>query len=221
MAFFGFQGSKGNKGNRGGQRKAPNRKLYLIMDRDSHLLAKGELDGHMSELNLQIRIIEGTTNDVVDAEIVQAIPLNTKESVILGKVILRRGSVVTLELLRQVGSEVRRHFRMPVSFESYLYPHSGGRSLFRSIDLSCGGIAFYSAALVGVGDDPEVVIPITSEGPLILNVEILRVMPFNGPIQRFACKFINVIPDQEAMLQEAVFNVQMLSIRLANRRKEN
>ena len=209
MALFGFQ-----------KKKTQNNKLYLIMDRDSHLLAKGEFEGDPSPVNLQIRIVEGTTNDVVDAEIVQAVPLDSKAAVILGKVILRRGSVVTLEPLRKMGSEVRRHFRMPVSFESYLYPHAGGRSLFRSIDLSCGGIAFYSAALLGVGDDPEVVIPITSEGPLILSVNILRAMPFNGPIQRFACQFINIIPDQEAMLQEAVFNVQMASIRLANRQKQ-
>ena len=197
MALFGFQ-----------KKKTQNNKLYLIMDRDSHLLAKGEFEGDPSPVNLQIRIVEGTTNDVVNAEIVQAVPLDSKAAVILGKVILRRGSVVTLEPLRKMGSEVRRHFRMPVSFESYLYPHAGGRSLFRSIDLSCGGIAFYSAALLGVGDDPEVVIPITSEGPLILSVNILR------------GQFINIIPDQEAMLQEAVFNVQMASIRLANRQKQ-
>ena len=194
------------------RKKQPDRPSYLLMDRDSHVLAKAQLQNEQDEINLQFRVPDGLAERVVSAEIVQAVPPDQKDSVILGKVIFRRGSLVVLEPLRKLGSAVRKHYRVPVKFDSYLYPHTGARSPLRSIDLSCGGIAFFSTTPLGVGEDPDIVIPITSEGPLIVPCEILRRVPFQGPVNQFGAKFINLIHDQEAMIQEAVFQVQMEQI---------
>ena len=67
----------------------------------------------------------------------------------------------------------------------------------------------YSARELEVGEICEVVIPITSEGPLILECQILRSMPCEGPIRRYAAKFVDLIHDQEAALREAVFQTQL------------
>ena len=190
------------------------------MDREYHVLGRGELQGDATETNLQIKVLDGAAGRVTQAEVVQAVPPDSTMPVIMGRVILRKSSLVVLEPMRKLGSAVRKHFRMPVSFESFVYLRTGGRALFRSIDLSCGGMAFYTAAPLDVGDDPEVVIPITSEGPLILTAEVLRWKAV-GPLRQCASRFVNIIQDQETMLQEAVFNAQMLSIRTANRQKQN
>lgn len=211
MTFFGFGGFGL------GKKKAP--PIYLLMDREAHLLAKGELQGEPSRHNIQLKILEGLTDDVVAAEIVQAVPSDTKEAVVLGQVILRRGNLVVLEPLRELGSEVRRNFRMPVSFDSFLYrPGLGGRWLIRSIDLSCGGIAFFSAGPFQTGELYEVVIPITSGSPLIVPCRILRAQDHSGPVRRFAGKFDGIIDDEETLIREAVFSVQLESVRIAKQK---
>ena len=87
----------------------------------------------------------------------------------------------------------------------------------RSIDLSCGGIAFRSMCLLSVGDVFEVVVPITSEGPLLLNTQLLRVHLEPGSPNFYACKFIDMIDDEESMLREAVFAVQVKAAKSAAR----
>ncbi len=208
--------------------------VHLLMDANSHILAKGELENSLEDANLQIRIVEGQTDSVVNAEVIQVVPPGISTAVMLGRVIFRRGNQVVLEPMRKLGSQVRRHFRMPVNFESLAYPKEGGRWRYRSIDLSCGGIAFYCAAPFEPGEVPELVIPITSEGPLLVDAEILRADPVQDPpagvsaaiagigqeagtVRRYAARFPDLIHDQEAMLQEAVFNVQIESIQNARK----
>ena len=140
MAIFGFR------------KKAPPSSVYLLMDREYHVLGRGELQGEATDTNLQIKVLDGASGRVAEAEVVQAVPPDSTMPVIMGRVILRKSSLVVLEPMRKLGSAVRKHFRMPVSFESFVYLRTGGRALFRSIDLSCGGMAFYTAAPLDVGD---------------------------------------------------------------------
>ena len=201
MALFGFL-------------KREKQTLHLLLDRDSSLLAKGEVQKNADGVNIQLKIVEGNTDAVVKAEIIQVVPMDNREAVVLGKVIFRRGNNIALEPMRKLGSEVRKNFRMPVDFESFIYPPSGGRYIIKSIDLSCGGIAFYSTAQLQPGDVTEVVIPITADGPLIVRCTILRVIAFAPPIQQYACQFLDLVHDEEAMIQEAVFSIQLEHIRV-------
>ena len=187
--------------------------FYLLMDRDSHVLGKADLLNDLSEPNLQMKITEGSANRVEEVETVQVVPSDTKVPVLMGKLIMRRGNNIVLEPMRKLGEGVRRNFRMPVAFESFAYFPWGGRAPLRSIDLSCGGLAFYSPANLNVGDSAEIVIPITTEGPLIVKSEILRRKDDSGPIRQYAARFTDIIADEEALLLEAVFNEQMESIR--------
>ena len=81
-----------------------------------------------------------------------------------------------VEMVRMLDAGIRQNLRIPVRFESFLYPISGswkGRAAIVSRDLSCGGIAFLSEKQLKVGEICEIVIPVTTE-PLVLKLKILR-----------------------------------------------
>lgn len=183
--------------------------VCLLMDRNSRFLARGELSGPIDAPNLQIKIIEGLADDVVTAEIIQVIPKDQKMLIQLGRVIYRRGNAVVLEPMRELGSRVRQNLRMPVDFESFAYPLTGGRAQIKSVDLSCGGIAFHASHAFEPREIFEIVIPITEEGPLLLTCELLRSAPNGESSTFYAARFIDLLPEEEAMVREAVFNVQL------------
>ena len=206
MAFFGFL------------KKEKAKEYHFLMDKDSNFLARGTLENDEDSGNMDFRVIDGSVDTILRMEIVQVVPADKTKSVTMGKATGRRGNVVIIEPLRDAGMGVRKNFRMPVDFESFIYPDAGGRYIIKSIDLSCGGIAFYSVADMKAGAQMEVVIPVTAEGPLIVRCTALRVMPFSPPIQKYACQFVDLIQDEENMIQEAVFNIQLTQIR-ANQRQ--
>ena len=188
-------------------------KVCLLLSKESKLLARGEIESEPDDPSVIVHVTGGETNDVVAAEIVQIIPTNHQLPAVMGQVIFRRGNRVTFEPMRKMGEALRQNFRMQVDFASFVYPKDGGRAPVRALDLSCGGIAMYSAAQFQVGTVYEVVIPIISEGPLILDCEILRSAPYNGPIRLYAAKFVDLIDDQETLVREAVFQAQLESMK--------
>ncbi len=190
------------------KKKSSSAASYLLMSADSKLLARGELISPVDSINMQINITEGRVEDVIAAETVQAISLNDEFPMRLGRVILRRGKLVVLDPLRDLSASLRQNLRMPVDFESFVYPQGGGRARIRAEDLSCGGRAFYTAWDFALRERFEVVIPITEEAPLLLNAEILREAPY-GPLKRYAAQFVDLIHDEESRLREAVFYVQL------------
>lgn len=183
--------------------------LYLLMDPSSILLARAELLSPPGAGNMRMNIVEGRTDDVVAAGVVQAIPPEDDLPLQLGRVIRRRGDLVELEPLRRLGSEVRENLRMPVEFDTFIYPKGGGRVAARSNDLSCGGIAFFTEGTFQKGDVFEIVIPITDGGPLIVNAEVLRERESRDGERMYAAKFTDLINDQEMLIREAVFSIQI------------
>lgn len=202
MALFGKRPKK---------RKEP--PIYLLMDSNSRLLARGLRKDSGDENELDIKLIEGDPYTLRDVGIVQTVPQDKSLPPQMARVIACRGGLVSLEPMRELGSEVRRNFRVPVVFDSFVYFRVGGRAELRSVDLSCGGIAFRSTAALAVGSVYQVVVPITSEGPLLLFVQVLRVHlePTGGNF--YACKFVGMIDDEEAMLREAVFAIQIGAVK--------
>ena len=188
--------------------------IYLLMDSGSHMLARGRLKSAPGSENLNIALIEGDTDRIKDAGIIQAVPQDKSLPVQMTRVLSCWNGTVTLEPMRQLGAEVRRNFRVPVRFESFVYPKSvRGRATMTSVDLSCGGVAFYSPVPFRIGDWFEVVRPMTSEGPLLLTAEILRVHLEPNGQNLYACKFVNMIDDEETLAREAVFAIQLDSAR--------
>ena len=199
-------------------RKAEKRKedltgLYLLMDSNSRMLARGRRLDAPGRKNIYIKLIDGNARTLVDAGIIQAVPQDKSLPPQITRVADFREDAVALEPLRELGSAVRRNFRVPVVFDSFVYPPGGGRAPMRSVDLSCGGLAFRSPRPFAVGETFEVVIPMTSEGPLVLTGEILRVHLETDGNNFYACKFIHMIDDEESFLREAVFAIQISSVK--------
>jgi len=186
--------------------------MCLLMTAGSSLLARGEIESPPDAHNIQVRVTEGDPGEVVDAELVNVVPLETDIPTRQGRVILRRGKLVVLEPLKSImpeGEDLRRNLRMPVYFESLIYFETGGRALIRADNLSCGGIAFYSTADLEVHEHFEIVIPITAEAPSILKAEILRCKPYVAQIKFYAAQFVDLLREEEARVREAVFHVQI------------
>ncbi len=198
MALFGKKAEK---------QHAPN--TYVLMDSRSRSLARGRRVPAPGQKILYIKLTDGDLKQVVAAGIIQAVPLDKDQHPQMARVIDFRENAVALDPMREVGSAVRRNFRVPVSFESFVYPPTGGRGALHSIDLSCGGVAFRSPWTFAVGDPFELVIPLTAEGPLLMSAEILRVHLEPSAQNYYACKFVDPIPDEESMLREAVFSIQI------------
>ena len=190
----------------------------LLLNRDSMLLARGEMKSAPDDPHIEIELISGEGEKIESADIVQVVPSDKTARPRMGRYVMHRDDRVVLKPMRAFGAALRENFRVPVFFESFIYPREGGRAVFHSLDLSCGGIALYCNRSFDVGEVFEVVIPITAEGPLLLDCEVLRAAPFEGNAAwKYAAKFVDLINDQEAALREAVFQLQVQTAQTAKK----
>lgn len=199
MALFGWKNEK---------RPVKKDLFYVLMDSNARELAHGlrvEAPGHK---NLYIKLLDGSIDALQDAAILEAVPRDKEQLPVMVRLAGSHGDAVALEPVREPGA-VRRNYRVPVSFDSYLYPPAGGRSSLHAINLSCGGLAFRSIRPMLIGERFQVVIPPVSEGPLLVWAELLRTREDPGRTTFYACKFIDLIDDEEHLLREAVFAIQV------------
>ena len=181
---------------------------YLLLDSWNKLLANGVSTGAAGADMLQIQVLDDRIDAVADHEIVQVVGTGQDNRVIKCRLVRSRDDIVLLERMEVVDSVQRENLRIPVQFESYLYPTGKNRMPIRSVDLSCGGIACYGDSGMQVGETAEVVIPIT-EQPLIVRAKILRVNNLNNGKALYAAKFIDLCYDEEKMIRHAVFGIQI------------
>lgn len=190
--------------------------VYLLMDSNSRMLARGTHHDFESQY-LFFTLIEGDLIDIEQANIVQVVPQDKTRPPQMTRYAGFRNGIVALDPMREAGAAIRKNFRVPVAFDSYVYPASGPRSVMRSVDLSCGGIAFHSPHAFAPNEVFEVVVPLVSEEPLLLRAEALRGRSDPGIGNFYACKFIDLIDDEESLLREAVFAIQIKSYKAQNR----
>ena len=187
---------------------------YVIMDGMSTVLAKGSLEKSKSPGMMRIRVSEGNIKGVLRAHKVQlSSSQEDGESWLCRVVDCDDDDIITLQVQRELkGSEARLNLRMPVYFKGYLYPLSGPSKVrvpYQANDLSGGGISFYCAPQFAPGDEMEIVIPVTRVAPLLLKCQVLRQLPGRDGESLYACKFVDIIDEQESMVREAVFNAQL------------
>lgn len=128
-----------------------------------------------------------------------------------GRIVRHAGNQVWVEAVRELDGTVRENLRIPVQFQSFLYPVSGGwkgRWHILSRDLSCGGVAFYCAHDLKNGEIAQIVVPVTSQ-PLLLKLKILHQRPSTEAIPLYAAEFVDLLREEESMIREAVFNIQL------------
>ena len=142
----------------------------------------------------QLRIARGDIKRVLGHEYISLVGTSEQFPAMEGRIVQCRDDLISVESVRMLGEEVRRNLRMPVRFESFLYPVSGrwhGRMLVLSNDLSCGGVAFFCARKLEVNEVAEIVIPVTAE-PLVLRVKSFTGAALSGadsPLFSGICRY--------------------------------
>lgn len=184
---------------------------YLILDSRGSPVAHGISNQSPSDKLWRLEIDRGDVERVMSHTNINLVGTSDVVPALEGRIVRRTDNMVYVEPVRQLDGDIRRQLRMPVTFESYLYPISGkwkGRAPVVSYDLSCGGLAFYCARPLEEGELAQVVIPVTSK-PLLLILKILyrREDPQHGYF--YTSKYTGLLREEESMVQEAVFSLQL------------
>ena len=184
---------------------------YLIIDSRGEPVAHAVSQDGPDRPVWQLQIDDGDLQRVLEHEYISLVSTSEQIPAMEGRITGRKGNLISVVSVRRLGEQVRANLRMPVRFDSFVYPVSGqwrGRAPILSNDLSCGGISFFCARPLEVGEVVELVIPVTSQ-PLLLRGEILRQRPSATPIPLYASRFLDMLREEEARVREAVFSIQL------------
>lgn len=190
----------------------PERSRYLVVDDQYAPLAKAVLESPAREDIWQMRLLDSKPEDMAQGTTVRLVNMGDGSPALLGRILQRQGDQIVVECVERLSEDQRQNLRMPVSFDSFIYPLSDtwrGRRAIRGYDLSCGGIAFYVQEPLEVRERLEVVIPLTHP-PLVVRAQILRPLPTHEPMRLYAAKFVELCEGEEKLIREAVFNVQLV-----------
>ena len=188
-------------------------RTYMILDSQNNPIAPGQMVSPPGDEMLQVLVLENKIDDVARHEIIHLIAMGSDDASLQCQVLRERGDKVILKRIAALDPEVRRNLRVPVKFDSFVYPITGswrGRRSVQSLDLSCGGVAFRGEAGLEEGERVELVVP-TVDAPLIMRCQILRVKELQDEKRLYATKFIDMCEDEEVTVRETVFSLQLQS----------
>lgn len=186
-------------------------RLYLLLDSVDHPLARGRMEGPANGETLQMLVLDNDVEKVVCHEVIVLMSMSGNEPPLQCRIVRQRGDRVALEKIASLDPDLRRNLRVPIKFDTFIYPITGrwrGRRAVQSIDLSCGGVAFYGDGGLEIGEKLEMVIPVTEE-PVVLRCQILRRQELRNDKMLYAIKFVEMCEDEEVTVREAVFSIQL------------
>ncbi len=186
-------------------------RLYLLLDSVNNPLARGKMEGPANGNILQMLVLDNDVEKVAKHEVIVLMSMSGSEAPLQCRIVRQRGDRVALEKIASLDPDLRRNLRVPIKFDTFIYPITGrwrGRRAVQSIDLSCGGVAFYGDDGLEVGEKMEMVIPVTEE-PVILRCQILRKQELRNDKLLYAIKFVDMCEDEEVTVREAVFSIQL------------
>ena len=190
--------------------------LYLLLDSRGTALAQARPQGPAATGGSlwQMEVLNDKIDLVLKHKKFKLMAMTDSSPSYEGTLVRSRNDIIQLEVRRTAAADndMRKNLRVPVGVESFIYPLTGGwpgRRRVRTKDLSCGGVAFFTDHSLRAGEHFEIVIPVTSE-PLVVKGEVLRVRPSGeGGSILYAAKFVELCNDEETLLREAVFNLQL------------
>lgn len=188
-------------------------RMYLLLDSVNHPLARGRLEGPAAGDTLQLMVMDNDVDKVACHEVIVLMSMSGSEPPLQCRIVRQRGDRIALEKIASLDPDLRRNLRVPIKFNTFIYPITGrwqGRREIKSIDLSCGGVAFYGDEGLEIEERLELVIPVTEE-PVILRCQILRKQELRNDKLLYATKFVDMCEDEEVTVREAVFSIQLES----------
>ena len=192
-------------------------RIYLLLDEGGAPIAQARPQGpSATEGTLwQLLVMNDKIDDVLEHKQFKLLSIQDSSPSYEGTLVRHRNDIIQLEVRKTAaaGDDMRKNLRVPVRVHSFIYPVGGGwrgRREVNTHDLSCGGIAFYCAGEFQIGERFEIVIPVTSE-PLVVTGQILRHPADSRAAAEsfYAAKFVELCNDEETLLREAVFNLQL------------
>ena len=189
--------------------------IYLLLDSKNNPIARGRVQGKTDGPYWQIQVEDGKIDEILEHKRLKLLSMMDAGPSHEGVIVRSRNDMIQLEVAKLTPDtgDMRKNLRVVVHFKSLIYPVSGGwagRREIESNDLSCGGIAFFTDYSLQIGERLEIVIPVTSQ-PLVVLGQVLRMRRTEQaaiPLM-YACKFLELCNDEETLLREAVFNLQL------------
>lgn len=187
--------------------------IYLLLDSRSNPIARGRVQGKTDGPYWQIQVEDGKIDEILEHKKLKLLSITDTGPSYEGTIVRSRNDMIQLEVakLPPADGDMRRNLRVEVHFKSLIYPVTGrwrGRRGVESNDLSAGGVAFFTDHSLQIGEKLEIVIPVTSQ-PLVVQCELLRMRPTERSDILYAAKFVGLCHDEEIIMREAVFNLQL------------
>ncbi len=187
--------------------------IYLLLDSRGSPIARGRIQGRTDGPYWQIQVEDGKIDEILEHKKLKLLSIMDAGPSYEGVIARSRNDMIQLEVtkLDEDSGDMRRNLRVAVRFKSFIYPVSGGwrgRREVESNDLSAGGIAFFTSHGLRMGEQLEIVVPVTSQ-PLVVPCELLRIRPTERSDILYAAKFVGLCHDEEILLREAVFSLQL------------
>lgn len=188
--------------------------LYLMLDSKGTPIARGRVQGGTGGQYWQIQVEDGRIDEILAHKRLKLLSIMDTGPSYEGVIVRSRNDMIQLEVtkIHADAHDMRKNLRVVVHFNSFIYPLDGGwtgRREVESNDLSAGGIAFFTDKSLRVGEQLEIVIPVTSQ-PLVLRCQVLGLRPTERTsCVLYAAKFLELCNDEETVLREAVFNLQL------------
>lgn len=187
-----------------------NSERYQLLDSKGKPVAEGWLENSPDSDELWVRVPEDRIFSVLEHEQVWLTKEFGSAPKLFGYVIRHHNGIIYLNQ-QESGRSMRQNLRIPICFNTFVYPVDDswtGRRKVVSYDLSCGGIAFFCDSSFKMGEEFEIVIPMTFK-PLLIRCEILRQKTMDDGQMMYAAKFSDLCDEEEAMVCEAVFSIQI------------
>ena len=184
---------------------------FLLLDDGGHAVAHVTAEQMPRGETWRLEIDNGDVDKLVGQNHFRLVCNSDAVAALEGRLISRQGNKIVLEPLQQLGRELRENLRMPVEFDSYIYPITGawrGREPVKSQNLSCSSLKFRCLRSLEPGERVQVVIPVTVQ-PVLLDVEILERHAWGDGWFSYEGKFVNLLHEQETTVREAVFGLQI------------
>lgn len=184
---------------------------YLILDKDHNPVAQADLVSKPGEEPLHLEVLADRVDRVEALGNICLIGMGDDDPAMMGDVLRTRGDRIVVQPTQRLGPEARQNLRVPIVFESVMYPVSGywtGQRKFTGMDLSCGGIAFYADMYLDSGEIVELVLPMT-DYPLVVKAQILRTLPNEKETPLYAAKFVDLVEGEDFAIRKSVFSIQI------------
>lgn len=191
---------------------AQNKIRFAIVTDERHTLATCVMLSQQGQ-NKQLKLLTYPDVDLCSIDSLNLFSLNSTQFMAwAGKVTKQKDEQVIFLAEEQIDANFRRKLRIDIELNTFMYPINDKRTKIhvKSRDISCGGIAIYSDKKLSSGEKFEIVIPCV-ETPIIVALEVLKKLEEGENL--YACRFYDLIPQEEALIQESVFEYDLMQNR--------